>query len=93
MKKVPGAEPELAVTKLNLANLLEAAYGMADACERIDQCLTEAHDLLETEGLARNGHYAFVCDKCAPVFSYYGWFRYAEELSKRAADIYANGGK
>ena len=93
MKKVPGAEPELAVTKLNLANLLEAAYGMADACERIDQCLTEAHNLLETEGLAHGGHYAFVCDKCAPVFSYYGWFRYAEELSKRAADIYANGGK
>jgi len=93
MRSVAGAEPELAVTKLNLANLLEAAYGAEAACERIEECVRQAHDLLETEGLPRNGHYAFVCDKCAPVFEYYGWFLYARSLGERSAAIYAGEGQ
>ena len=88
MRTIPGSEPELAVTKLNLANLLEAAHGMAEACERIEECVSEAHDLLETAGFPRDGHLAFVCEKCAPVFEYYGWFSYAAQLRQRAKEIY-----
>lgn len=93
MGRVAGAEPELAVTKLNLANLLEAAHGMEAACERIEECVQQAHDLLETEGLPRNGHYAFVCEKCAPVFEFYGWFLYAQQLRRRVTEIYAGEGR
>lgn len=92
MSRVPGSEPERAVTELNLANLLEAAHGMRDACERIEGCVQRAHDLLEGEEVERNGHYAFVAEKCAPAFAYYGWFAYADELKRRAAAIYAGNG-
>ena len=33
---------------------------------------------------ARLGHYAFVCEKCAPTFEYYGYFMTAERLQKRS---------
>lgn len=89
MRQIPGSEPEIAITLLNIADLLRDAYGLADACERIDDCTQHAHDLLETEGLVRDGRYAQACAKCAPVFEYYGWFVYAKELRKRAADIYS----
>jgi hypothetical protein len=36
----------------------------------------------------RDGYYAFVCEKCASVFAYYGDFLYAEELEERAKRIY-----
>ncbi len=97
MEQVPGSEPELAVTKLNLADLAEAASrdgdiaARADAAETIDGLLAEARALLEKPGVPRNGHYAFVAGKCAPVFERHGWFLYAGELRRRSADIYAGG--
>ena len=33
---------------------------------------------------ARLGYYAFVCEKCAPTFSYYGYFQTAERLADRS---------
>ena len=36
----------------------------------------------------RDGYYAFVCEKCASVFGYFGYFVYEKELEKRARDIY-----
>ena len=88
METVPGSEPERAITMLNLADLLRTAYGLAEACERIDECTQKAHDLLETEGVPRDTNYAQVCGKCAPVFEFYGWFAYAAELRKRETEYY-----
>ena len=39
---------------------------------------------LSRETRARLGYYAFVCEKCAPVFAYYGYFIAAERLKERA---------
>ena len=36
----------------------------------------------------RDGYYAFVCEKCASVFGYYGRFFYDGELRARARGIY-----
>ena len=36
----------------------------------------------------RDGYYAFVCEKCASVFGYYGWFLYNKEREERARTIY-----
>ena len=36
----------------------------------------------------RDGYYAFVCEKCASVFGYYGHFFYEKELKERAKAIY-----
>lgn len=40
------------------------------------------------EERARIGYYAFVCEKCAPTFDYYGYFLTAEALKETAEKIY-----
>ena len=79
---------EQAITYLNMADAAEAEKGLLDACETIDACLETAQALLDTPTLARDGYYAFVCEKCAPTFEYYGWFAAANDLNERAKAIY-----
>ena len=80
---------ERAVTELNLANLDEAERGLLEAEAEIDGHLDRAKALLDDPATERNGYYAFVCDKCAPTFGYYGRFADAQELKERAEAIYA----
>lgn len=87
-----GNEPETAITCLNLANLEEAEAGLENGAEAIEAELTRARELLETPELPHNGNYAFVCEKCAPTFEYYGHFAYARELTERAKSIYDRNG-
>lgn len=89
MRNAPNGALEQAITQLNLANLCEAERGLLDGEAEIEQRLTLAEQLLETETLPHNGYYAFVCEKCAPTFRYYGRFAYAQELTERAGKIYA----
>ena len=89
MSEIPGREPECAVTHLNMATAAEEELGMENAESVIEEHLAEAEKLLETPGLPRNGYYAFVAEKCASVFGYYGHFAYADELKARAEAIYA----
>ena len=79
---------EQAITYLNMADAAEAEKGLLDASETIDTCLETAQALLDTPTLARDGYYAFVCEKCAPTFEYYGWFAAANDLNERAKAIY-----
>ncbi|MBP5304155.1 MAG: tetratricopeptide repeat protein [Clostridia bacterium] len=88
MKHIPDGELEQAITYLNLANLKEAQLGLEEACGIINEYLEKAQKLLDTPTLSKNGYYAFVCDKCAPGFDYYGFFAYAEELRERVQYIY-----
>ena len=97
MAKVPGGSLETAITYLNEASLAEAedkAGREADpdspgilAVEtekRINDLLEKAFALFDAADVPRDGYYAFVCEKCAPTFSYYGWFLAAKELRRRA---------
>lgn len=79
--------PETAITYLNMASAAEAEYGLEAASESIEDLLEKAEKLLESYE-KRDGYYAFVCEKCASVFDYYGHFYYAKELSARARRIY-----
>lgn len=79
---------EAAVSWLNLADLYEKREGAVNAEGKISQCLDAAEKLLEDESLPRNGYYAFVLEKCAPVFDYYGRFVYAKEKKDEAKRIY-----
>ena len=82
-------EAEEAITWLNMTAMYEKRDGIEKAQEAIDRCLTEAWKKLEeAEKTAEAGYYAFVCDKCAPTFGYYGWFAVKNELQKRAEEIY-----
>ncbi|MBQ7740834.1 MAG: tetratricopeptide repeat protein [Eubacterium sp.] len=87
MKDVRNGELEQAITCLNIADALEAQYG-EEAEKRIFELVDRAYECLNLESTERDGYYAFVCEKCAPVFSYYGYFIQADELKKRAESIY-----
>ena len=88
MEKVTGGELEQAITYLNIADALEAQLGGEQAEGRISELLDKAYDLLINNSAPKDGYYAFVCEKCAPSFSYYGYFLAAGELNKRAEEIY-----
>lgn len=88
MKKVENGELEQAISYLNIANAKEDELGLEEAGEDIESCLDKAYALLDTPSVPRGGYYAFVCEKCAPTFDYYGYFAAAEELKKRAKEIY-----
>lgn len=78
---------EIAITYLNMASGKESELGLAEADEEIGILLAKARALLE--GFEkRDGYYAFVCEKCASVFGYYGHFAYEGELLERARRIY-----
>lgn len=77
----PGDEAEAAITLCNMADL----YG--DKAQR-DDCLKKAFRLLNSENLQHDGYHAFVCEKCAPTFAYYGFEEYEKVLSERAKRIY-----
>lgn len=88
MNKQENGEADAAISYLNLADLIMAEKGAEEGAVEIDTYVVKAQELLETPTLPRDGYYAFVCEKCAPVFGYYGYFAFEEELKKRMRDIY-----
>ena len=88
MANAPHGALEQAITCLNMANAAEDEKGLLDASETIDAYLEKAQALLDTPGVPHEGYYAFVCEKCAPTFEYYGWFAAANELNERARAWY-----
>lgn len=91
LKESEGGELEMAITYLNMASACEAELGLVDADEKIQSYMDKAEDLLERY-TDRGGYYAFVCEKCASVFGYYGRFVYEGELLERARRIYESEG-
>ncbi len=89
MENAEGGEPERAVTLLNMADNEVMSCGRKVNRTALDY-VAKARELLEA-AKKRDGNYAFVCEKCAPVFGYYGMSGYEEELKARAEEIYGNG--
>lgn len=88
MEKVENGVLEQAITYLNMADALEARDGLEKAESTIFEYVDRAYELLDDKNVRRDGYYAFVCEKCAPSFSYYGYFLAANELKKRSESIY-----
>ena len=88
MGKVPGGVLEQAITCLNMADTVADRDGLEAGEEQIFSLLDRAEELLHDDSVTHDGYYAFVCEKCAPTFSYYGYFVTAEELRKAAEEIY-----
>ncbi len=88
MANAEKGELEQAITHLNIASALEAEKGLVDADEEIQERLIKASTLLDIYSDDKDGYYAFVCEKCASVFGYYGHFMYENELKERAKRIY-----
>ena len=87
MNKNESGALEVAITYLNIASAKEAELGIIEAESAITDLLQNAKDILEA-CKNRDGYYAFVCEKCASVFRYYGYFLYENELKERARRIY-----
>lgn len=88
MSLVDRGELEQAITHLNIASALEQEKGLLEAESEICDHLDKASALLDIYATDTDGYYAFVCEKCASVFGYYGYFFYEKELKERAARIY-----
>ena len=86
-ERTPESLPDCAATWVNLAHLYDSWRG-GEAPE-IEDCLRRAEEILEDPRLSRDGYYAFVCEKCAPSFDYFGFFLYAQTLNERAKTLYA----
>lgn len=87
MEKVDGGLLEVAITYLNIASAKEKELGLQDAEKIIENLLNKAEKILE-EHTPKDGYYAFVCEKCASVFGYYGFFLYENTLKERVKKIY-----
>ena len=87
MEKTKNGALEVAITYLNMASAAEAELGLLDADETIQSYLDKAQALLDGH-IERDGYYAFVCEKCASVFGYYGRFIYESDLIERSRRIY-----
>ncbi|MBQ7726904.1 MAG: tetratricopeptide repeat protein [Clostridia bacterium] len=87
MARVRFGELEQAITCLNMANAVEAQVGLEAGEKRIFELVDQAVALLDTESIPHGGYYAFVCEKCAPTLSYYGYFTDAERFRELSDEI------
>ncbi len=88
LSKIKNADLEIAMTYLNLANLKELQLGALASEKQVDEYLDKAKEILDDENMKRDSYYAYSCQKAASVYSYYGYFLYANELNERADKIY-----
>lgn len=88
MESIPQKEPEAAITYLNMATAAEKELGLDKAKSRISFLAEKAMTLMDKGKERTDGNYAFVCEKCASVFGYYGYGDYAAELKNRSRRIY-----
>ena len=88
MSEQEQGEADMAMTYCNLADLVAAEVGTVEGEKQIGAYLRKAEQLLDTDTLPRDGYYAFVCEKCAPTFGYYGYFLTEQKLSTQAREIY-----
>lgn len=88
MSEVENGRLEMAITYLNMADVYQRSLGIEDGEPHIYLCLDKAYELLTVGDIPDTGYYAFVCEKCAPVFEFYGYFLAASDLVQRSEDAY-----
>ena len=91
MEQKEHGETDRAVTYLNLAELKERQYGFERAEEEILSFMDSAWAMLNTPDLPRDGYYAFVAEKCIPLFVHYEYYLIANELERRIREIRGGG--
>ena len=88
MADVPGGALEQAVTCLNRADAVYAQRGAEAGEAEIAALLDRAWALLHAPDVPQNGYCAFVYEKCAPGFAFYGRFMDADDLKREAEALY-----
>lgn len=85
MQRAPRGELECSITYINMAHMFEQTGEL----EKIWECMEKGKQLLQKQGLLHDGYYAFVIEKCAPSFEYFGDKATCDQFKKEAAEIYA----
>lgn len=88
LKTKENGELDSAISYLNMADAVAKEKGMLEGENEIGEFLETAQELLDSKKDLNSGYYAFVCEKCAPTFGYYGYFMYENDLKERAFKIY-----
>ena len=88
MQRVPGGALEQAITCLNRADAVAGERGAEEGESAIAALLDEAWALLHAPDVPKDGYCAFVYEKCAPSFGYYGRFLDEDELKREAEALY-----
>ncbi len=81
-----GALLDCAVTHVNMAHMYEAWESIES--DKITACMTHAERILLEEVTERTPYFAFVAEKCAPAFDYFGSFFTAKTLRELSRKIY-----
>ncbi len=81
---VENSQPDLAITYVNMAHL----YELTGNKNKITDCLFSAYNILNKDNLIKNGYFAYVLEKCAPSFEYFGYDVIAKEFIKTSGEIY-----
>lgn len=79
---------EAAITYLNFADMYFSKLGEVESSEYVEKYLDLAEKIFDKSDIPHNGYYAYVCEKSAPTFEYYGWFMTAKKLSERVKNIH-----
>lgn len=87
MSKNEDGDLEVAITYLNIASAKETELGAEESDLVIREYLEKTIEILDKHE-NRDGYYAFVCEKCASVFGYFGYFLYKKDLEERVRKIY-----
>ncbi len=87
MEEAPAGSADAAISYVNMAHMYEEAHTQESEL-KIYKCLSRARAHLSSDSLPHDGYYAYVCEKCAPSFEYFGFCDYAKELSLISKEIY-----
>lgn len=85
---IPGGEPDCAIICCNLADLSFRQYGAEEGEREIEKYLSMAEGYMNSDTAKQDGHYAFVCERLAETFGYYGYFIKKNEFMKRSKEIH-----
>ena len=86
LMKYPDKSLDLAISYLNLADAYDPE--LDEELEKIEELVELAAECFENPLLKRDGYYAFVCKKCAPIFDYHGYFYVKNLLLERVKTFY-----
>ena len=85
MKKSENGQPDCAISYVNLAHLY---YDKGENKDKIDDCLFNAYNLLNDEKVLQNGYLAYVLEKCAPSFAFFGFNLIEKEFNEKSKELY-----
>lgn len=85
MSNAEDGEPDEAISYVNLAHLY---YETNKGKELVEDCLFSAYELLNKEGIKENGYLAYVLEKCAPSYGFFGFNLIEKEMNDRSKKLY-----